>query len=123
MDEEVLSPVPVPLPVLVVGGRLQVGQRDDVAAVGAQPLLVEAALSILQLLVLAADADVDVVALRAHPGDGGVVALQELAVHPLVVLRGTDTLAQSERAGGEAPPLKPPRGTDAIDVPCVGGAV
>ena len=39
----------VPLAVLVVRERFQVGQGDDVAAVGAEALLVEAALALLQL--------------------------------------------------------------------------
>lgn len=80
-------PVSVPLAVLFIGDGIQVWQRDDVAAVRAVPLLNKAALPVLQLaLVLVGDADVGVVILHAHPGHGGVVALQELMVHPLVLL-------------------------------------
>lgn len=82
------SPVSVPLPVFLVRDGVQVRQRDDVAAVGAQPLLVESAFSVLQLsLVFVGDADVGVVVLHAHSGHSRVVALQELLVHPLVMLR------------------------------------
>lgn len=77
----------VPLPVLFIGDGIQVGQWDDVAAVGAVPLLDEAALPVLQFaLVLVGDANVGVVVVHAHPGHGGVVALQELVVDPLVLL-------------------------------------
>lgn len=77
----------VPLSIFLIRDRVQVGEGDDVAAVGAQPLLVEAALPVLQLaLVFVGDPDVGVVVVHAHPGHGRVVALQELVVHPLIML-------------------------------------
>lgn len=76
----------VPFAVLVVRYRVEVGERNDVPAVGAQALLVEAALPVLQLaLVLVRDADV-VVIFCAHASHSGVVAFQELVVYPLVML-------------------------------------
>lgn len=84
-------PVSVPLSIFVIRYGVKVGQRDDVAAVWAQPLLVEAAFPVLQLaLVLVGDADVGVVVLHAHPSHGGVVTLQELVVHPLIMLHETE---------------------------------
>lgn len=84
-------PVSVPFSIFVVRYGVQVREGDDVAAVGAQPLLIEAAFPVLQLaLVLVGDADVGVIVFHAHPGHGGVVTLQELVVYPLVVLRKTD---------------------------------
>lgn len=80
----------VPLSVFIIGYRVQVWEGNDVAAVRAEPLLVEATFPVLQLaLVLVGDADVGVIILHAHAGDGGVVAFQELVVHPLVMLHET----------------------------------
>lgn len=84
-------PVSVPLAILVIRDGVQVREGDDVAAVRAQPLLVEAALPVLQLsLVLVGDADVGIVVFHTHPGYCWVVALQEFMVHLLVVLHKVD---------------------------------
>lgn len=81
-------PVSVPLPVVLVRYGVQVRQGDDVATVGAQPLLIKPTFPVLQLaLVFVGDPDVGVVGIHAHAGHGRVVALQELLVHPLVMLR------------------------------------
>lgn len=80
-------PVSVPFAVLVITYGVQVWEGDDVTAVRAQPLLVKAALPVLQLpLVLVGDADVGVIVLHADSGHSGMVALQELMVHPLIML-------------------------------------
>lgn len=91
MLEKCLShlPVSVPFSVFIIRYRVQVWEWDDVAAVRAQPLLIEAALPVLQLaLVLVGDADVRVV-LHANPSHGRVVALQELMVDSLIMLQKT----------------------------------
>lgn len=85
------SPVSVPLSIFIIRYGVQVREGDDVTAVRAQPLLVEATFPVLQLaLVLVGDADVGVVVFHAHSSHGWVVALQELVVHPLVMLREID---------------------------------
>lgn len=78
----------VSLPVFLIRDGVQVGQGDDVAAVGAQPLLVKPTFPVLQLsLVFVGDPDVGVVVIHAHSGHCRVVTLQELLIHPLVMLR------------------------------------
>lgn len=75
--------------VFLLRDGVDVGQGDDVAAVRTQPLLVQAALPVLQLvlLVFVGDADVGVVGVHAHARHGGVVALQEIQVNLLVTLQ------------------------------------
>lgn len=83
-------PVSVPLAqVFLLRYRVDVRQRDDVAAVRTQPLLVQAALPLLQLvfLVLVGDANVGVVRVHAHACHGGVVALQEVQVNLFIALQ------------------------------------
>lgn len=81
----------VPLSIFLVRYGVQVGEGNDVAAVGAQPLLVKATFPVLQLaLVFIGDPDVGVVIIHANPSHSGVVTLQELMVHPLIMLRETD---------------------------------
>lgn len=80
-------PVPVPLPIFFVRYGVQVRQRDDIATVGAQPLLIKSTFPVLQLsLVFVSDPNVRIVVIRAHSGHSRVVTLQELLVHPLVML-------------------------------------
>ena len=80
-------PVSVPLPVFLVNYRVQVRQRDDIATVGAQPLLIKSTFPVLQLsLVFVGDPDVRIVVVHAHSGHCRVVTFQELLVHPLVML-------------------------------------
>lgn len=80
-------PVSVPLPIFLIRYGVQVRQRDDIATVGAQPLLIKSTFPVLQLsLVFVGNPDVRVIVIHAHSGHGGMVALQELLVHPLVML-------------------------------------
>lgn len=82
------APVTVPLAVLVIRHGVQVGQGDDVSAVGAEPLLTEAAFPLFQLaLVLVGHPHVGVQAVHLHACHRRVVAPQELAVDTLIALR------------------------------------
>ena len=86
------KPVPVSVPlaqVFLLRSRVDVGQRDDVAAVCTQPLLVEATLPVLQLIVLifVGDADVGVVGVHAHARHSGMVTLQKVQVDLFITLQ------------------------------------
>lgn len=84
-------PVPVPLSIILVRYGVQVGEGNDVAAVGAQPLLVKATFPVLHLaLVFVDDPDVGVVVIHTHPSHSRVVTLQELMVNLLIMLSKTD---------------------------------
>ena len=88
------APLPVSVPlaqVFLLRNGVDVGQRDDVAAVCAQPLLVQATLPVLQLVlfVFVGDADVGIVGVHAHACYGGMVTLQEVQVDLFITLRSS----------------------------------
>lgn len=88
----------VPLSIFLVRYGVKVGEGNDVAAVRAQPLLIKATFPVLQLaLVFIGDPDVGVIIIHAHPSHSGVVTLQELVVHLLVMLRKTDEFIRTVR--------------------------
>lgn len=104
-------PVSVPLSMFFIREGVQVGEWNDVAAVRAQPLLIKAALPLLQLaLVLVGNVDIVGVVFHAHPSDSGVVALQEVPVHSLIVLHDTDrhisTVTSTQAKQGPAVSVK-----------------
>lgn len=90
--EAEVSCLPVSVPfaqVFLFRNRVDVRQRDDVATVCAQPLLVEATLPVLQLvlLVFVGDANVRIVGVDAHTCHGGMVTLQEVQVDLFITLQ------------------------------------
>lgn len=81
----------VPLSIFIIRYRVQVREGNDVAAVGAQPLLVKATFPVLQLaLVFVGEPDVFLISFHAHTSNSGMVALQELMVNSLIMLHETE---------------------------------
>ena len=85
-----LLPVSVPLAqVFLLRNRVNIGQRDDVAAICTQPLLVEATLPVLQLVffIFVGDANIGVVGVHAHACHSGMVTLQKVQVDFFITLQ------------------------------------